>query len=160
MSDILVKNGVSLDEIDAIIWSHFYFDHTGDPSLFPNSTDLVVGPDFIRNYTPGWPEGANSPVKSEDWKGRTLREVNFNGKDDGKKKLMVGAFSCGGLVWRWKFLLATYSWSHSRPSCGFSSSAKGFFCSYGSGRFQTVPLFLGYLINIGFCTPSWRVPTI
>ncbi|KAJ6049232.1 metallo-beta-lactamase superfamily protein [Penicillium canescens] len=44
ISDILVDNGTPLDEVNAIIWSHFHFDHNGDASLFPSSTDLIVEP--------------------------------------------------------------------------------------------------------------------
>ncbi|EHA26130.1 hypothetical protein ASPNIDRAFT_36440 [Aspergillus niger ATCC 1015] len=90
VSEVLVKNGVPLEEINAIIWSHFHFDHTGDPALFPSSTDLVVGPGFIRNFAPGWPARADAPVRSSDWEGRKLREVNFN--DGGDKQLMIGQF--------------------------------------------------------------------
>jgi glyoxylase-like metal-dependent hydrolase (beta-lactamase superfamily II) len=76
-----------LDDINAIIWSHHHFDHTGDPSLFPSSTDLVVGPGFKSSFIPGWPEGDDCPVKSDDWKGRTLREIKFD-----EKSLKVGDF--------------------------------------------------------------------
>ncbi|PYH40456.1 MBL fold metallo-hydrolase [Aspergillus saccharolyticus JOP 1030-1] len=87
VSDILVENDVALDEIKAIIWSHYHFDHTGDPSLFPSSTDLVVGPGFINKCTPGWPAQPDSPVKSDDWKGRTLRELQFD-----QPTLQIGGF--------------------------------------------------------------------
>ncbi|RAH84641.1 metallo-beta-lactamase superfamily protein [Aspergillus japonicus CBS 114.51] len=87
VSEILVANGVPLADINAIIWSHHHFDHTGDPSLFPSSTNLVVGPGFTRNFTPGWPEQPESPVKSADWHGRTLREIQFD-----EQQLKIGRF--------------------------------------------------------------------
>lgn len=57
--------------------SHHHYDHTGDPSTFPHSTDLIVGPGFKEEFTPGYPSNPESPIKDSDWEGRTLREVNF-----------------------------------------------------------------------------------
>jgi glyoxylase-like metal-dependent hydrolase (beta-lactamase superfamily II) len=48
-----------------------------------------VGPGFTSSFTPGWPEQADLPVKSDDWKVRTLREINL---DDGQKKSTIGRF--------------------------------------------------------------------
>lgn len=66
--DILQDNGISLDAIDAVIWSyvfnrtcqarcadnvasHHHIAHTGDPSGFPSKTSMVVGPGFKRLFT-------------------------------------------------------------------------------------------------------------
>lgn len=48
VATILKENGVNVDggAIDDIIWSHHHWDHVGDPSTFPGSTGLVVGPGF------------------------------------------------------------------------------------------------------------------
>lgn len=35
--------------------SHWHWDHIGDPTTFPKSTDLVVGPGFKDNFLPGYP---------------------------------------------------------------------------------------------------------
>lgn len=89
VSDLLVENGIPLKEINAIIWSHYHSDHIGDPSLFPNSTDLVVGPTFISRFAPGYPEKPDAPVRSSDWRGRSLREMDF---DQHPGKVTIGRF--------------------------------------------------------------------
>ncbi|KAK7048257.1 Metallo-beta-lactamase superfamily protein [Favolaschia claudopus] len=43
ITERLVDDGVTLDSIDSVIWSHAHLDHVGDMSKFPASTDLVVG---------------------------------------------------------------------------------------------------------------------
>ncbi|KAL4899194.1 hypothetical protein BDW74DRAFT_189460 [Aspergillus multicolor] len=90
VSDVLVENGVRLDEINAIIWSHFHFDHAGDPSLFPASTDLIVGPGFTSSHAPGYPEKPDAPVLASDWKGRKLVEMDFTNHPNGQ--LSIGKF--------------------------------------------------------------------
>lgn len=89
VSDLLVENGILLEEINAIIWSHHHFDHTGNPSLFPGTTDLVVGPTFISRFAPGYPEKPDAPVRSSDWRGRSLREMDF---DRHPGKVTIGRF--------------------------------------------------------------------
>lgn len=74
--------GVGSQQIDAIIWSHYHWDHQGNVSLFPGKTDLVVGPGFKENYTPGYPTNPKSPINESDYKGRHLREIDF--KEEGK----------------------------------------------------------------------------
>ncbi|GJN90537.1 hypothetical protein Rhopal_003549-T1 [Rhodotorula paludigena] len=39
--DVLARTGVKRDEVDLVILSHHHFDHTGEPSLFPNAQVLV-----------------------------------------------------------------------------------------------------------------------
>ncbi|KAI0265667.1 hypothetical protein BC834DRAFT_970028 [Gloeopeniophorella convolvens] len=60
--DILTAAGVPLTSINAIIWSHHHFDHTGDPSLFPPSTALIVGPGFKSHEDcyPGYPQNPDA----------------------------------------------------------------------------------------------------
>ena len=53
--------------------SHWHWDHTGDPSRFPPSTELVVGPGFKDAFLPAYPEGQNSPIRQVD-----IRSVNQN----------------------------------------------------------------------------------
>ena len=43
-------------------------DHTGDISLFPNSTDLYVGPGFKEAFMPGYPSKKDSPMLESDFK--------------------------------------------------------------------------------------------
>lgn len=85
--DTLIANGIELNEIKSIFWFHHHFDHIGDPSKFPSSTELVVGPVFTDAYTPGYPDNPNSPVKSADLKGRRVNELDF---DNDQASISIG----------------------------------------------------------------------
>ncbi|KAJ9664946.1 hypothetical protein H2201_004998 [Coniosporium apollinis] len=87
VADILQENGFKLKDISAIIWSHHHWDHTGDPSTFPSSTDLIVGPGFKEAQTPAYPDNPESGIKEADWAGRTLHELSFSASS-----LRVGRF--------------------------------------------------------------------
>ncbi|KAI4245863.1 MAG: hypothetical protein LQ352_006508 [Teloschistes flavicans] len=80
VADILKDQKVDLKSINAVIWSHYHWDHTGDPSTFPPSTDLVVGPGFKKAFTPGYPKNQDSPIRESDYQGRNLREISFDSK--------------------------------------------------------------------------------
>ncbi|OJJ35566.1 hypothetical protein ASPWEDRAFT_111079 [Aspergillus wentii DTO 134E9] len=54
VATLLRERGQDLGEIGAIIWSHWHFDHAGDPQTFPTATDLIVGPGFKANIMPGF----------------------------------------------------------------------------------------------------------
>ncbi|KAG9099724.1 hypothetical protein FS749_000586 [Ceratobasidium sp. UAMH 11750] len=77
VSDILNEHGVPLESINSIIWSHYHWDHTGDPSLFPPTTSLTVGPGFTKAKTPGYPTNPDSLILESAYKGRELVEVSF-----------------------------------------------------------------------------------
>ncbi|KAL9601984.1 MAG: hypothetical protein Q9179_002700 [Wetmoreana sp. 5 TL-2023] len=83
---ILKDNGVEPKSISAIIWSHFHWDHIGDPSTFPHSVDLVVGPGFKDAFTPGYPTNQDSPIHESDYADRKLREISF------ESDLQVGGY--------------------------------------------------------------------
>lgn len=65
--------------------SHHHFDHTGDPSTFPPSTSLIVGPGFKEEFVPGYPTKQDSGVSESAYQGRDLREISF-----ADSKLMIG----------------------------------------------------------------------
>ncbi|KAH6693881.1 metallo-beta-lactamase superfamily protein [Plectosphaerella plurivora] len=90
VAEILEENGVDLNEVEAVIWSHWHWDHIGDPSTFPTSTDLVVGQGFKEAMLPGAPANPVSPLLESDYLGRNLREINFNGT--GPEHLTIGNF--------------------------------------------------------------------
>jgi glyoxylase-like metal-dependent hydrolase (beta-lactamase superfamily II) len=50
-----------------ILLSHCHFDHIGDPSRFPSSTSLVVGPGFREAFLPGYPSNPEAPIKQSDY---------------------------------------------------------------------------------------------
>lgn len=47
--------------------SHWHWDHIGDPSTFPKTTDLVVGPGFKDQFLPGAPTNPESPLRESDY---------------------------------------------------------------------------------------------
>ncbi len=82
--------GVKSTDISAIIWSHHHFDHISDPSTFPPSTNLVVGPGFKAHHWPGYPTKPSSGILDSDVAGRTIDEIDFQKEGAG---LRVGRFS-------------------------------------------------------------------
>ena len=75
-------------DIQAVIWSHNHFDHIGDTSRFPPSTDLVVGPGVAAASWPGWPRSTDSIVLDSDAEGREIREISFE-----ESYLKIGSFT-------------------------------------------------------------------
>lgn len=91
VATILRENGQDLSEIGAIIWSHWHFDHSGDPQTFPTTTDLIVGPGFRANVLPGYPTDKDSHADERAWRGRELHEIDF-APSAGPGRLKVGGF--------------------------------------------------------------------
>ncbi|KAH6995900.1 beta-lactamase-like protein [Ilyonectria sp. MPI-CAGE-AT-0026] len=79
--EILEESGIEAKDVEAVIWSHWHWDHIGDPSTFPATTDLVVGPGFKKAMLPGAPANPESPILESDYTGRNLREIEFDGPD-------------------------------------------------------------------------------
>ncbi|PYI01579.1 hypothetical protein BO78DRAFT_473228 [Aspergillus sclerotiicarbonarius CBS 121057] len=75
VAEILVDNGIGLDTTDEIIWSHARFDHVGDPSTFPGSTSLVVGPGVSAAYLPAYPANPSGLLLESDFHGRSFIEL-------------------------------------------------------------------------------------
>ena len=64
--------------------SHHHWDHTGDPSTFPSSTSLIVGPGFKEAFIPGYPTNPSSGISESAYADRELREISFT---DSKLKI-------------------------------------------------------------------------
>lgn len=77
--DTLQAHGVELSGINAVIWSHSHIDHVGDPSVFPPTTELVVGPGLKTSSLPGYPTNPDSFLLDSAFQGRSVRELNFEG---------------------------------------------------------------------------------
>ncbi|KAL9119228.1 MAG: hypothetical protein Q9187_004217 [Circinaria calcarea] len=80
ITEILVENGLKLGKIDGMVWSHWHWDHIGDPSLFPQSAELIVGPGVKEAFLPGYPARKDSPLLEADFKGRDVHEITFDGQ--------------------------------------------------------------------------------
>jgi len=85
--DQLEEHGVNGKDIEAVIWSHFHWDHTGDVTTFDKSTALVVGPGFKKAHTPGYPTNEDSTLLEDNWQDRELREITFD------QNLKIGNFN-------------------------------------------------------------------
>ncbi|CEL53911.1 hypothetical protein RSOLAG1IB_06693 [Rhizoctonia solani AG-1 IB] len=88
VADILYSDNIQLDNIKKIIGSHWHWDHTGDPSLFPPPTSLTVGPGFKAAMLPGYPTDPDSFITDSAYKGRELVEISF----EQSLKLHIGRF--------------------------------------------------------------------
>lgn len=75
--DIVSKEGVRLDDIEALLLSHWHFDHSGAPSKLSKKTQVVVGPGFREAFLPGYPARQDSPFHEADFEGREVAELNF-----------------------------------------------------------------------------------
>ncbi|KAK4234658.1 beta-lactamase-like protein [Achaetomium macrosporum] len=80
--------GIRARDVEAVIWSHNHFDHTGDPATFPSTTELVVGPGVRATSWPGYPTNPQGTVLDADVQGRPVREIAFHGE----QHLRIGGF--------------------------------------------------------------------
>ncbi|KAF2219784.1 hypothetical protein BDZ85DRAFT_243016 [Elsinoe ampelina] len=74
---LLQTHHIPLSTINTIIWSHSHLDHTGDPSVFPPSTSLTVGPGFTTSCLPGYPTNPDSIILDSALANRDLNEISF-----------------------------------------------------------------------------------
>ncbi|KAF7349268.1 Metallo-beta-lactamase superfamily protein [Mycena sanguinolenta] len=75
ISEQLAEDGVELESISAVIWSHSHLDHTGDMSKFPASTELVFSKDLSTETHESNP---HSHILASDLAGRKLTRLDFN----------------------------------------------------------------------------------
>ncbi|KAH6988903.1 hypothetical protein BKA56DRAFT_611187 [Ilyonectria sp. MPI-CAGE-AT-0026] len=80
LSDILVRESVPLESIESVIWSHTHWDHMGRASLFPSTTDLVMGAGIMEEFGQGYPLNESSPYLAREVQGRNIREIHFTKK--------------------------------------------------------------------------------
>lgn len=92
VAEILQENGVDVagGAIEAVVWSHWHFDHTGDVSTFPSSTTLITGAGVRDALLPGFPKHQDSPLLESDFAGREYKEIDFVRESTVK----IGHFNC------------------------------------------------------------------
>ncbi|KAI0158507.1 beta-lactamase-like protein [Pestalotiopsis sp. NC0098] len=90
VAEILGESGIHPGDISSVIWSHFHFDHIGDISKFPSSTELVVGPGFKQKFSRAYPTDPDSVLRESYWENRTLREISYDSSDPQVSR--IGAF--------------------------------------------------------------------
>ncbi|KAL7628554.1 hypothetical protein AAE478_000069 [Parahypoxylon ruwenzoriense] len=85
--EVLDEHGVDTKNIEAVVWSHSHFDHTGDPSTFEPSTTLIVGPGCKEKTFPGYPINPEARILETDYAGREVKGLDFS-----DSKIMIGRF--------------------------------------------------------------------
>ncbi|KAK3309423.1 beta-lactamase-like protein [Chaetomium strumarium] len=100
--DILDDAGIDADSIEAIVLSHWHFDHIGDPNRFASDIPLIVSPGFKEKMLPGYPANPQSPLLESDFANRELIELDFSGNNNNNnnnnnkkykyKRLTIGRF--------------------------------------------------------------------
>ncbi|KAG8625554.1 hypothetical protein KVT40_005955 [Elsinoe batatas] len=92
VSDILNSSNVDLASVTSIILSHWHWDHVGDPSTFPKTTSLIVGPGFRKSFMPGYPSITSASLLDTDFEGREVEEIKFI------PSLNIGGFAAHDLL--------------------------------------------------------------
>jgi glyoxylase-like metal-dependent hydrolase (beta-lactamase superfamily II) len=94
VAEVLEEHRIDPSCITFIVYSHHHYDHVGDPSTFPTSTSIVVGPGFMKAYLPGYPDNPSSEFlyDAEKNKGREIIELNFDPNTSKHTCLIIGGF--------------------------------------------------------------------
>jgi len=108
----LINAGIPLDSISAVVWSHAHFDHTGDMSKFPSSTNLVFGKDMVRETYVSNPK---STLLESDLAGRKLVEIDFD-----KSELELGGLKAHDFFGDGSFYLLDVPGHLSGHACGLA----------------------------------------
>lgn len=153
--------GIRSTDIEAVIWSHNHFDHIGDVSRFPHSTDLVVGPGVPAASWPGYPSNYDAAVLDADAEGRVVREISFDASDSelgsGKgRNLKIGRFDAFDYFGDGSFYLLDAPGHAVGHICGLARTASA---SAQDGQPSSF-VFMGAdaCHNLGVLRPSDYVP--
>ncbi|CAL8581676.1 hypothetical protein XPA_007363 [Xanthoria parietina] len=141
VSEILEEGGVGLGGVEAVVWSHYHWDHSGDPSTFPPSTALVVGPGFKDAFVPAYPTKPGCAIHESDYAGRELREIEFDGD------LTIGGFKAFDYFGDGSFYLLDSPGHAIGHMCGLARTTSnpptfiflGGDCAHHGGEFRPSP---------------------
>ncbi|KAJ5465923.1 beta-lactamase-like protein [Penicillium desertorum] len=139
VEEVLLENGIDLGKLDAIVWSHWHWDHIGDVSRFPDSVDIVVGPGFVENFTPGWPQNPSSPILARDIEGHRIHEPEF--------PLNIGGFNAHDYFGDGSFYLLDVPGHAVGHICGLARTTPNTFvflggdCCHFAGAFRPSPSY-------------------
>lgn len=75
--EILKEHSIDPSTIEGLVWSHWHFDHIGNPNHFPPTTKLIFGPGVKEEFMPAYPTNPNAPLRDSDFEGRELQEITF-----------------------------------------------------------------------------------
>ncbi|KAL4881664.1 beta-lactamase-like protein [Aspergillus karnatakaensis] len=124
--EVLTAAGIELDSLDAVIWSHWHFDHIGDMSQFPSKVNLIVGPGFKDNLLPGYPSNPVSPLLETDYSDREMREITFS------NTLKIGQFRAHDLFDDGSFYLLDVPGHAIGHMCGLARTTPSTFVLLGA----------------------------
>lgn len=131
VATILKDYGWDVDggAIASIVLSHHHWDHVGDPSTFPGSTELVVGPGFKEAHMPGYPKRKDATMLESDFEGRQTRELDFAGSERGGFK--IGRFNAYDYFGDGSFYLLDTPGHTVGHMCGFARTTEDTFVFMG-----------------------------
>jgi glyoxylase-like metal-dependent hydrolase (beta-lactamase superfamily II) len=76
--EVLTRSTLAYHHKAHIHNSHAHIDHIGRPSLFPTTTELIVGPGIKQAFFPGYPTATDSPTLSREFAGREVTELSVS----------------------------------------------------------------------------------
>ncbi|KAH8810526.1 hypothetical protein DL96DRAFT_1716765 [Flagelloscypha sp. PMI_526] len=86
VTELLHEAETPLDAINAVIWSHSHFDHVGDMSKFPPSTELFLGQGTVRDVF-DQAKNPNGTLLASDFANRKVTDIDFK-----SQRLDIGGF--------------------------------------------------------------------
>ncbi|KAH8885965.1 hypothetical protein GQ53DRAFT_845109 [Thozetella sp. PMI_491] len=149
--------GIKTENIASVIWSHHHFDHRGNITKFPPSTEVVVGPGFQKAYAPYYPKLPQSSILEAEMTGRPVREI-----DESAFSTHLGRFQAHDFFGDGSFYLLNAPGHTTGHMCALarlpSPSAAAFAflggdCAHHPGVFRPAP-GLPLPKEVGISTPS------
>ncbi|KAE9368315.1 Metallo-hydrolase/oxidoreductase [Stipitochalara longipes BDJ] len=126
VDEVLTEASVELGSVNAVVWSHWHFDHVGDMSLFPSTTKIVVGPGFKENLLPGYPANLESPLLESDYVGKEMEEISF------EDRLKIGQFRAHDFFGDGSFYLLDVPGHAIGHMCGLARTTESSFVLLGA----------------------------